>query len=300
MKRDFLGTEKIRFSETEYLTDREVISLIYHDIFDYPLSFFELVKWQAGPRLKLVESTNLLFKHKSGFFYLDGKEGIVLKRAIKEKISEKKIRLAKKAASLISFLPTVLFVGITGSLAMKNAAEDSDIDFLIITRKNTLWISRALVLLLLFLFGFKVRRYGKKDIKDALCFNLWLDESALSWRKRNIFTAHEIAQILPLVDKERTYIRFLQKNMWVREYWPNSLFFVKRVKAVSVKKSFFSSLFLKTARFFEPLARWLQVKWMRKKLTKEKVGKNFAVFHPVDLSDFVLARLSSRVSTKRS
>ncbi len=38
------------------LGKKELISIIYHDIFDYPLTIFELIKWSAGNKVKLSKT----------------------------------------------------------------------------------------------------------------------------------------------------------------------------------------------------------------------------------------------------
>ena len=259
---------------------------IYHDIFDYPLSDTELIRWCIGKKVSLKETDNILFKHKSGHYYLDGKEGLVLKRLMHERVSKKKINLARKAAKLLGFLPTVRMVGLTGALAMENANEESDIDLMIITKENTLWITRLLSYLLIFTFGFKVRRFGQKDEKDKLCMNIWLDETRLGWKgKKNIYTAHEICQTIPLLDRG-VYGKFIAKNTWVKDYWPNAICF-RDSRDVESKRSLLS--------IFETIARKYQLAYMRNKKTREIVGKRVALFHPTDWSEIVLQRLQKHL-----
>lgn len=268
------------------LGEDEASSIVYHDIFDYPLTSAELIKWSAGEKVGIEIEDSELFVYKKGYFYLSGREGLVLKRTLKERSSKRKIKLAKKAAAFLGKIPTVKGVVVTGALAMKSAGEGSDIDLMVITKEGTLWISRLISLLALKLFGFKVRRFGQKGQEDKLCLNMWLDESYLSWPKgkRNLYTAHEIAQTKALVNKGSVYEKFIAENSWVKDYWPNAV----KVKEVLKRKkdgSFF--------RLFEPLARGLQLKYMEGKRTREVVTKRRALFHPVDWSEFVLGKLNS-------
>lgn len=285
-KQDFFKKEK-------YLTKKDFTSLLYHDIFDYPLTSVELIRWQPGKKVKVFELGNLLFKHKSGHFYLDGREGIVLRRLMRQRASDKKMRLAKKAVKLLSFVPTVKMVAVTGALAMKNTDEISDIDLFVITKKNSLWITRAISLALLKLFSFPVRRFGEKEEKDKLCLNIWLDETDLCWKKRNIYTAHEIAQTTPLFNKEKTFESFVKKNLWVKDYWPNALRI--RKSGPKAKETSSSKVLSRFICLFEKSARKLQYLYMRKKITKETVTKTKALFHPVDWSEYVLTKLEGKL-----
>ena len=272
--------------EESGLNKSDISSIIYHDMFDYPLSETDLIRWSTGKNVCLKQIDKIFFKHKSGHYYLDGKEGLVLKRLMHERVSKKKINLAKGAAKLLGFLPTVRMIGVTGALAMKNASEESDIDLMIITKENTLWITRLLSYLLLLTFGFKVRRYGQKNEKDKLCMNIWLDETKLEWKgKKNIYTAHEICQIIPLLDRG-VYGKFIAKNTWVKDYWPNAICF-RDSRDEESKRSALS--------IFETIARKYQLAYMSNKRTRETIGRRVALFHPTDWSEIVLQRLQKHL-----
>lgn len=280
------------------LSENELKSLIYHGIFDYPLTAGELAKWAVGPKAEIRIKPEQFVEEKNGLYFLKGREGVVYKRLLKKRISKRKINIAKDAAKLLSIIPSIKMVAITGSLAMENAPHDSDIDLLLMTANNTLWTTRALSLLLLKLAGFPLRRFGDKEQNDKLCLNMWIDEKALSWPlgNRNVYTAHEIAQIKPLVNKCKAYERFMGQNKWVGDYWPNAVRMTKEPKNQRTKeqKRFFSSSFL---NFFslvvERLAFLLQYTYMKKKITREKIDSHRAIFHPNDWGEVVLRQLTS-------
>jgi predicted nucleotidyltransferase len=267
----------------------EAYAVYYHSIFDYPLKLKELVKWRVGRKANLNSFNQKLASYR-GYFFLQGKENSIYKRLIRESFSKGKLKLAKKAAGKLEKIPTIKFIGVTGALAMKNADEGSDIDLLIITRKNTLWLTRGITLLLLKLLNIPVRRFGQKEEKNKLCLNIWIDESDLEWEKkrRNIFTAHEIVQITPLVDKENVFERFVYKNRWIRNYWPKAI----RIRAKSQKTRKAAGSWSLIFNLLEPIARNLQLLYMRGKVTKEIVTPTKALFHPNDLSEYVLKRLN--------
>lgn len=277
-----LYTRAIKNQATEKgLSKEEIASVYYHNIFDYPLNLSELIKWKCG-QSDYLDDYEIL--NKKGFYFVEGKGGIIYKRLLRERISEKKMRIAKKASKLISLIPTVKLIGVTGSLAMKNSEENGDIDLFIITKGGSLWTTRLLTLLTLKLFGVKTRRFGDTNQKDKICLNMWMDENDLSWRKsdRNIYTAHEIAQIIPLVNKNCTYERLLEKNKWILSFWPNAVK-IKKIKKDKKQRSF--------NRLIENLAFGIQYLYMKRKITREVVRRTRALFHPQDWSAFVLTRL---------
>jgi predicted nucleotidyltransferase len=268
------------------LGKKEISSLIYHDIFDYPLTPLELIRWTAGKKVKFNDLENLKISTKNGFLFLNGKEGSTLKRLMRKRISKRKLEKAKKAAKILSLLPTVKMIAVTGALAMNNANEESDIDFLTITKKGNLWTTRLLTMVLLKVFGIPRRKYGEKSTKDKLCLNIWLDENDLVWSKksRNIYTSHEISQIIPLINKDQTYEKFLSKNNWVADYWPNAT----SAKAGKEKRREKKGVEIK---LIESLARRAQYWYMKDKITRETITPTRALFHPVDWASFISLKL---------
>lgn len=284
------------------LSENELRSLLYHDVFDYPLTAGEIVKWTVGSGVEIDIKQEKRIEEKNGLYYLKGKEGVVYKRLLKKRISARKIQIAKKAADMLSIVPSIKMVAITGSLAMENASDDSDIDLLLVTSKDTLWTTRLSVLVMLKLLGIPIRRFGDKNQKDKLCMNIWLDEKALSWssRDRNVYTAHEIAQIKPLISKNKMYEKFIYENRWIGEFWPNAVH-VKRISkacrfAVIEKKLYPIRYILYALEF---LARKIQFMYMKKKITREVVGNHRAIFHPHDWGEIVLRQLTSTTCLRR-
>jgi len=209
-------------------------TLAYADVFDYPLSAPEVWKWligqqATGDRQKEVEKT---LKEKSflvsrvscrhGLYCLSGKEKIVKIREQRKTWSASKIKLAEKVAGILRLIPWVKLIGITGALAMNNSKEDDDLDLLIVTSKNRLWLTRLFSVFLVELTG-KRRRPGDKLVKNKICLNMLLDEShlAIPEKEQDLFSAHEVCQMKLLWEKERTYQQFLKANQWSQEFLPN-------------------------------------------------------------------------------
>ena len=282
---------------------RRFFTLFYHDIFDYPLTEEEVKFWAPGKRLKdsIVKVGRI--EKKKAFFFLKGREMAIKEREKKEKLSAIKIEKAKKGTNVISLIPTVRMIGLTGALAMNNAQAASDVDLLIITRKGTLWVTRLATVAILGLFGIP-RNSGGKVERDKLCLNMWLDESDLVWNRedRNFYTAHEIAQIVPLVNKENTYERFIYLNRWIKDFWPN-IVEIRNPKSdckagYSYRNKFKKIKYLKAVSDFvlgasNFLAFKIQYLYMKPKITREIVTPTRAIFHPRDWSKIVSERLTT-------
>jgi hypothetical protein len=117
-----------------------------------------------------------------------------------------------------------------------------------------------------------------------------MDESDLVIKKRNFFTAHEIAQIVPLVNKNKSYESFLYKNKWILEYWPGAVGIMGkelRIKEKKIGKPFIHNSLFFILRLTEAFAYKLQYLYMRSKMTRETVTPTRAFFHPFDWSKFM-------------
>lgn len=272
----------------------EKLSLKYHDIFNYPLSEDELTKWKFNTQSLNIDGhifskiRKLKIESRNGFYFLKGKNTLVKKRLERERYSKHKLTIAKKASRILRQIPYIKFVGITGSLAMNNAGKDSDIDLIIITSQNRLWTTRLIAYFYLLLNGIKVRKPRDKNENDKLCLNMWIDETKLGWNKRdrNVYAAHEISQIVPLIDKDEMYRKLIQTNHWIFFYWPNALVQPTRIKTKKAGH-------IKKAGALENILYRLQSIYMAKKITNENVGLHIALFHPNNWGKSVFKKLLS-------
>ena len=215
-------------------------TLCYADIFDYPLNISEIHHWlianQASKKsvsLKLKLRSEPIIQKTKNYYHLQGRSTIVSLRQTRQSFSQPKLIKAQRIANLLSHIPSINLIAITGALAMNNADETDDIDLMIITKNNQLWITRLLAIFLLELFHLR-RRSGSElrvssepslSIVDKACLNLFLDGSALTIPvpSRNLYTAHEVAQVKPIFERKNTYQKFLASNSWVKDYLPNAL-----------------------------------------------------------------------------
>lgn len=260
-------------------------TLCYSDIFDYPLNRSQIYKYLIGERVSKKDLNVVLSQlctagvvfSKDGLYTLNIKNISTWKRRFKE--SKSKWEIAKKTSSILSKIPTVKLIGISGSLSMNNAEKKDDIDLFIITSRETLWITRFIVNGLLQLNGIKRNRVDSYGV-NLICPNMFVAQDQLLMDK-NLFLAHEITQLKVLVNKDNSYEKFLGKNEWVLKYMPNA-FVVSDFE--SRNKGRANLLLSLTNRLFY----WAQYKYMKKRMTNEKVSQNRAGFHPKDKTNFVL------------
>lgn len=168
----------------------------------------------------LVKSKKIL--ENEGRYTLGG-YGIFFKSNIKRRLtSQAKMKSAEEFISKLETIPFIKLVGISGSLSMLNAKDSDDIDLFIITSQNQLWTARFISILVAQLLGVRRKRTDTR-IQDKICMNLFFEETELTLPifKQNRFTAHEVMQMKPILNKNKTYEKFLSSNIWITSYFPN-------------------------------------------------------------------------------
>ena len=137
-------------------------TLDYFAKYNYPLTADELWFWQHGTRISKFKIRNLNSNFKSQI------SNWQLRRQ-REKFSQVKWKIAKKVGESLRIFPTIAAVYVTGALAMNNCPKDDDIDIMIITSPNTLWVTRFFVNL--FLWRYR-RLPGQTSAPNKICPNL--------------------------------------------------------------------------------------------------------------------------------
>ncbi len=238
------------------LSPRHLETLKYFDQYDYPLTKDELEFW-SGAKVRWLPKRPKLEKI----------------RRLREKYSLLKWGIAYRQAARLAKLPLVAAIFVTGSLAMNNCKKSDDIDLMIITYPNTLWITRFLVNV----YFLKYRRFpGAKTAPDKICTNLWLDTNNLVMHTHSLYTSHEILQAKCIFDRGGVQDQFLKQNAWVKDYLPNA--YKKSFENLKFKNyKLIKNYKLKIINYILFYVQWL---YMKPKMTTEKVGPGFAFFHP--------------------
>ena len=283
-------------------------TLAYADIFDYPLKKEEIWQWLIGKQAtgnkqkevekKLKENSFLMSRVSclDGHCCLKGRGEIVRLREQRRGYSIKKMKLAGKVAGIMRLIPWIKMVGVTGALAMKNSDKEDDIDLLIVTSKNRLWLTRALTVFLVELVA-RRRRPGDQKVKDKICLNMFLDEKHLSIPKkeRDLFSAHEVCQLRPIFIRGDTYSRFLQENSWVRGFLPNVYRGLTQIKDADKRRISVNQFKNQRSSAVEQLAKRVQLWYMRNRRTTEKITEGIIRFHPQDAREWVLKEYQARL-----
>jgi hypothetical protein len=258
--------------------ERAIVQTVaYADVFEYPLSADEIHRYLIGVQtsrgaVRTLLSNNLPqnLAHAGRYFTLPGREAAVETRKQRMANAVDYWRRAVHYGRRMSHLPFVRMVAVTGALAMDNNA-DGDIDYLVITEPGRLWLCRALIVGLVRLAAVK---------GTELCPNYFLSERALVLEERNLFTAHEVTQMVPLAGMA-TYQQLRDLNRWTDAYLPNASAAPKRMSATEPGRRRTRSVLEHTlrSRVCSPLERWEMSRKVRK-LGSRGDGHAEAAFGP--------------------
>jgi len=197
-------------------------TLLYYDIFSHPLKPEEIFSFLPRNSIAKHDVVNFLketaqnetapFAEKDGYYFIKPGEQNISRRIEKENYSLKMWKQAAMITHIIKRFPFVRAVLVTGSLSKNSSDPTSDLDFMLVTAKNRLWISRTLLMLFKKIFFLNSYKF--------FCINYYITEDNLVINERNIFTATEIATIKATYNTELLN-EFIKQNDWVKDYFPN-------------------------------------------------------------------------------
>ena len=240
-------------------------TVAYFDVFDYPLTAAEVHRYLEGVTARASDIAHTLANgrfspqhlvHANGYYMFAGREHIVAKRQRRHALAQRLWPAAIRYGRFISSLPFVRMVAVTGSLAVNNVDEHADIDYLVVTENGRLWLCRAFIIAI-------VRLAARQQL--TLCPNYLLSERVLQFSDRNLYTAHEVAQMIPLSGLA-TYQQMRQANLWTAAYIPNAIGPPTHVAPAPVAPHLGQRLLELPWR--TPLGDWLEQWEMQRKIHK--------------------------------
>ncbi len=279
-------------------------TLIYSDIFSFPLSRGELWEYLVSDKkitqnefnqglLELINKKMIVYE--KGFYAFSTKRSNIDRRLFNLPEVSQKINIAQKTVKVISCIPTIKLIGLSGGLAMYDADSEDDIDLFVVASKKTVFVTRFWILFALQIMGLRRTRFDKNPA-DKICVNMVIDEESLSWSQadRDIYTAHEIVQLKPLFERDCTYSRFVSKNKWINKFFPN--FSIEKTDKSIYITGRDNLLFRMTGAifgcsFFEFILRKFQESLIQRNKTREKVDIGVLALHPVDYRADTLYKL---------
>jgi hypothetical protein len=196
-------------------------TLLYSDLFDFPLTPDEVAHYLIGVPSTADEVRACLTRtHRlaeriieiDGYLALRGREALIARRLDRAATSDRLWQPARRFVRVLRLVPFVRMIAITGALSMNNSGAGDDIDVLIVTAPDRVWLTRAFAIALV---------YAGKLCGDTLCPNYVISERALVLERHTLFVAHEFVQMVPVYGRD-VYDRMCAANSWIQTILPNA------------------------------------------------------------------------------
>ena len=237
-------------------------TVAYSDIFDYPLTAPEIHRYLTGLKASLEEVVHAMgsdgiVTRTGDYFTLPGREEIVSIRTKREVYSRKLLPRALRYGHMLGNLPYIRMVALTGSLSVMNVSEHQDFDYMLVTAPGRVWTARA--------FALALNRFARLQ-GYTLCPNLIISEKALKWTQRDLYSARELCQMMPITGFDM-YHRLMEVNKWVGDFLPNAYLECNSLPAQTQRRTVaFQNLleFLFRGKLGDRFEQWE----MRRKITR--------------------------------
>ncbi|PIX62148.1 hypothetical protein CO057_01200 [Candidatus Uhrbacteria bacterium CG_4_9_14_0_2_um_filter_41_50] len=212
-------------------------TLAYFSYFNYPLTIFELWKWQYQPDrvYSLDEITQVLQGSKwlkdrvsscEGMYCIGAEKVVSQQVAIRKERylnAVRKERKLKKVLIYIQRLPDVAGAALCNNMPFHFTDEYSDIDLFVITKKDRTWSARfASVMPLIIL-----KQRPGEVAKDPVDISFFLGEDAMDLSSLKIadsdpYLAYWIKTLTPVHGNDELWQKFFKANSWANTFLPNS------------------------------------------------------------------------------
>ncbi len=196
-------------------------AVAYADIFNQPLQVNALQRYLPAFRVDSPALENVLeaevlpagqVVRNGDWLTLKGREALVDILTGLEKSTATMLADALAYGARIGRFPFVRMVALTGGLAMKTVNRRTDYDYMVVAAEGRIWLCRLIILGMV--------RWARRNGVE-LCPNYFLSESNLVLSDRSLFTARELAQMIPISGRQ-IYDRMRLENRWVDECLPNA------------------------------------------------------------------------------
>lgn len=244
-------------------------TIVFFDLFDYPLTPYEIFnyleqKFLLTDIISALGSLADIFENYDGFYFLVGRAEIIKLRQARYNYAVRKLKIAKFFARIFSLLPYIKMVALVNVMGAHNMRDEGDIDFFIISSPGRLFLSRLFCAGLAKILNKRPTEYLKRD---KLCLSFYLSDDNLNLDNLKIqpfdpYLDYWPKTVVLLYNKKRTYENFLAANR-LKDPEP-----IINAQAAAGKNALLD--------FFELAAKKLQLKIMSpalKKVLSDSQGK---------------------------
>lgn len=215
-------------------------TIAWFSVFAYPLTVFEMWKWLYAPgdACRLADVYRVLasserireaVQTQDGFYCLAHQDVNALLRTRHERHLDavKKYKKLRRAAAYFSLFPSVRAVAVGNTLSWWHTRPDSDIDLFIVTRPQTIWVTRLFLVLPFLLLGQRPEQGDRPRSEDTYCFSFFTTTEALNLHSLRLrggdpYFAYWITSLVPILDRGDVLVQGAKENCWATEEVPHA------------------------------------------------------------------------------
>jgi hypothetical protein len=241
--------------------------IVFFDMFDFPLTAFEIWKF-LSIQCNLSDVQAVLFgnelsrivEQKNGFYFLFGRAETVVTRMRRYNYANAKIEKVRRIARVYKFIPWVKMIAAVNMFGANNLKQESDIDLFIITAPNRIWLTRFCCAG--FAAIFHLRPTPERQ-RDKICLSFYISESQLNLQNLlladDIHFAYWLASFTPIYSVGGIYEGFMAANNWLDQRLPNWQVSVEQRQVKANDYIFYRDFLDVTLAKLEPVVRKWQL-----------------------------------------
>lgn len=206
-------------------------TLLYSNIFDYPLTKDELYEFALTDRPVTQEEFERWFtknkplldrtySNNEEYWAIAGRDALFPVREERNTVSKKKLRTARLATLPLFLMPWVQLIAVTGTTAAGNARDKDDVDLYIVTSPKRTWLTRFIMLSYFSLIGRRYHPRGQNK-RTTFCVNHIVDMHNLDDPHHDLYIANEIVRMHVLWERNSMFGQLLAANSWVATFVPH-------------------------------------------------------------------------------
>ncbi len=207
------------------LSNQIAATAAFFDIFDYPLTDFEIWQYLDVPAPYADVRADIRSRNGDApLFCLHDASRLASIRRERYAVTQAKIRTARRRLTLIAWIPWIRLIALANVIGTHNLRAEGDIDLFIVTKKNRLWLVKLIATAILALTRLRPRR---GTVRDTLCLSFLVDETALDLSVFRLdadrYLTYWLDGLIPLYGDKSAYPQLIEANPWLRTALPNRL-----------------------------------------------------------------------------
>lgn len=227
------------------INDRKILEIkeaiikvvAFFDMFDYVLTDVEIwrmlsIKCDLTKVIGVLEKLFLaggMVENKNGFYFLAGREKNIRVRLSRYNFTDRKFKRAILVAKIFRFVPWIKMIAVGNLLGAHNLKDSSDIDFFIIAEDKRIWLTRFFCTGIIKFLGLRPQA---DNSRDKICLSFYASEKAMDLKclmlnnkkeagDMDIYFIYWLAGLTPIFGNNGAYNKFINANLWLKEYLPN-------------------------------------------------------------------------------